>query len=332
LKKSRDRSPKDRPRALITGVNGFVGSHLADLLVSEGYPVSGIALTRDLRHLSQVEQQISIAYGDIRSIKDVENILAEVKPDCIYHLAGSSFVPDAEADPRIVYDTNVLGTLNVLEAARSICLNAKILIVGSGEVYGHVPEAALPVNEEYPLKPTSPYGVTKACADLLAYQYATSYQMDVIRVRPFNHIGPRQSEQFVCSSFAKQIVEIEKGIRKPILNVGNLEARRDFTDVRDVVKAYRIVLEKARGGEVYNIGSNKAWKIRDIVGMLISASRTKGIALERQSVRVRPNDIPVMRCDALKLEKEFGWKPEIPMEQTLRDLLDYWRETIRGRS
>ena len=328
MNKAKDRLRNSKPTVLITGINGFVGSHLADLLVSEGYQVSGIALTRNLRHLAHVEQQISIAYGDVRNAKEVQNILAEVKPDYIYHLAGSSFVPDAEADPKTVYDVNVLGTLNLLEAARSTHLSATILIVGSGEVYGHVPETALPVNEEYPLKPTSPYGVTKACADLLAYQYATAYQMDVIRVRPFNHIGPRQSEQFVCSSFAKQIVEIEQGIRKPILNVGNLEARRDFTDVRDVVRAYRTLLEEVKGGEVYNIGSNKAWRIGEIVGMLIGASRVKGIALEQQSLRVRPNDIPIMRCDASKAEKAIGWRPEIPIEQTLQDLLNYWRETF----
>ncbi len=326
MKKSRDRLPKDKPKALITGINGFVGSHLADLLVSEGYPVSGIAVTRDLKNLSHVEQKISIAYGDVRSAKDVENILAEVKPDCIYHLAGSSFVPEAEADPRIVYDVNVLGTLNLLEAVRSTHLNAKILIVGSGEVYGPVPEAALPVNEEYPLKPTSPYGVTKACTDLLAYQYATAYQMNVIRVRSFNHIGPRQSEQFVCSSFAKQIVEIEKGIRKPILNVGNLEARRDFTDVRDVVRAYRIILENSKGGDVYNVGSGKAWRIGDLLKTLIADSTVKEIELQQQKVRIRSNDIPLMLCDASKLEKELGWKPMISIEQTLQDLLGYWRE------
>jgi len=328
LRRAKDRLPNGKPTVLITGINGFVGSHLADLLVSEGYQVSGIALTRNLRHLSHVEQQISIAYGDVRNAKEVQNILAEVKPDCIYHLAGSSFVPDAEADPRIVYDVNVLGTINVLEAARSTHLNAKILIVGSGEVYGHVPEAALPVKEDYPLNPTSLYGVTKACADLLAYQYATAYQMDVIRVRPFNHIGPRQSEQFVCSSFAKQIVEIEKGIRKSILDVGNLEARRDFTDVRDVVRAYQMVLEGAQSGDVHNVGSGKAWRIGDIVGMLIGASRVKGIELEQQTLRIRPNDIPVMLCDASKVEKAIGWRPEIPIERTLQDLLNYWRETI----
>jgi len=318
----------DKPTVLITGINGFVGSHLADLLVSEDYQVSGIALTRNLRHLSHVEQQISIAYGDVRNAKEVGDILAEVKPDCVYHLAGSSFVPDADADPKIVYDVNVLGTLNVLEAARTTHPSAKILIVSSGEVYGRVPEAVLPINEEYPLKPTNLYGVTKACVDMMAYQYVTAYKMHVIRVRPFNHIGPRQSEQFVCSSFAKQIVEIEQGIRKPILNVGNLEACRDFTDVRDVVRAYKTLLEKGKEGEVYNIGSNKAWKIGDIVGMLIEASRVKGIRLERQSRRVRPNDIPVMRCDASKVEKAIGWRPEIPIERTLQDLLNYWRETI----
>lgn len=320
----------DKPKVLITGINGFVGSHLTDLLVSEGYAVSGIALTGDLSNLSHVHQQLSVAYADLRKAREVADILAEVKPDHICHLAGVAFVPDAEADPKFVYDINVLGTLNLLEAARTTHPSAKLLIVGSGEVYGHVPEAALPVNEEYPLQPTSLYGVTKACADMMAYQYATAYKMHVIRVRPFNHIGPRQSEQFVCSSFAKQIVEIEQGIRKPLLYVGNLEARRDFTDVRDVVRAYSTLLEKADGGEVYNIGSNKAWRIGEIVGMLIGASRVKGIALEQQSLRLRSNDLPVMRCDASKAEKAIGWRPDIPIERTLQDLLNYWRDTIIG--
>lgn len=329
MKKSRDRSPGGRSSVLVTGINGFVGSHLSDLLVDEGYQVSGIALTREVSNLLRIESQIDVWPGDIRNSRTVEQILLEVKPKYLYHLAGSAFVPDADTNPRSVYEINFCGTLNLLEAIRSTGLTPKILIVGSGEVYGHVPEDRLPVIEEYPLKPISPYGVTKACSDLLAYQYATTYQMDVIRVRPFNHIGPRQSEQFVCSSFAKQIVEIEKGLCKPVLHVGDLETRRDFTDVRDVVRAYRIILENARGGEVYNIGSNKAWKIWELVKILIGESRVKGIELQQQQVRVRPNDIPFMLCDASKLKKEFGWKPEIPMEQTLRDLLDYWREKIR---
>lgn len=328
MKKSRDRSPKDRPRVLITGVNGFVGSHLADLLVAEGYRVAGVALTSDLSNLSQIKSRISVLQGDIRDSKFIDKILGDVKPDYLYHLAGSAFVPDADANPRSVYEINFLGTLNLLEAVRSTGLSPKILIVGSGEVYGNVPEEHLPVKEEYPLKPTSPYGVTKACADILAYQYAIAHKMNVIRVRPFNHIGPRQSEQFVCSSFAKQIVEIEKGIRKPILNVGNLEARRDFTDVRDVVRAYRTLLEKVKGGEVYNIGSNKAWRIGDLLKTLISLSTVKEIELQQQEVRIRSNDIPLMFCDASKVEKAIGWRPEIPIERTLQDLLNYWRETI----
>jgi len=328
LKASKDKLRNDRPKALITGIRGFVGSHLADLLVAEGYQVSGIALTHDRTNLSRIESQLSISYGDIRDLKIVAEILAEVRPDYIYHLAGSAFVPDAETEPRLVYEVNILGTLNLLEAARSTNLSAKILIVGSGEVYGQVPEAALPVNEEYPLKPTTSYGVTKACADLLAYQYATAYQTDVIRVRPFNHVGPRQSERFAISGFAKQIAEIEMGLREPVLHVGNLEARRDYTDVRDVVKAYQIVLERAKRGEVYNIGSNTALRIGDLLEILIGESTVKGITLRQQPVRMRHNDIPVMLCDASKLEKELGWKPAIPIRRTLRDLLGYWREKI----
>ncbi|HET6464317.1 MAG TPA: GDP-mannose 4,6-dehydratase [Nitrospiria bacterium] len=327
LKKSNNRSHEDKPKAFVTGINGFVGSHLAELLLSEGYSVFGLSVNRDLAHLSTVESRVSIAYGDIRDGKVVKDVLAEVKPDYIYHLAGSAFVPDADADPRLVYEVNVLGTLNLLETVRSGRLSPRILIVGSGEVYGPVPEERLPVNEDFPLNPTSPYGVTKACADLLASQYAASYQMDVVRVRPFNHIGPRQSEQFVCSSFAKQIVEIEKGLRKPVLEVGNLEARRDFTDVRDVVKAYRTVVEKAHRGEVYNVGSGRAWKIADLVTLLIGQSAVKKIEIRHEQVRVRPNDLQVMLCDPSKLQKQLGWKPMIPIERTLRDLLEYWRKT-----
>ena len=331
MKELRDRLSQDRPKVLITGVNGFVGSHLADLLVAEGYQVFGIALTRDLANLSRIKSQIAILHGDIRDSKVVEKFLAEVKPDYLYHLAGSAFVPDADANPKSVYEVNFGGTLNLLEAVRLAGHAPRILIVSSGEVYGYVPEEQLPVKEEYPLKPISPYGVTKACADLLGYQYAINYQMNVIRVRPFNHIGPRQSEQFVCSSFAKQIVEIERGFCEPVLHVGDLEAQRDFTDVRDVVRSYRIVLEKAKGSEVYNIGSSKSWKILDLVRILIGESTVKGIELQQQRVRIRPKDIPIMLCDASKLRAEFGWKPEIPMKQTLRDLLDYWREKIPSR-
>ncbi len=314
-----------KPKALITGINGFVGSHLADLLVAKGFQVFGITLPSNLPH---PESQFTLFYADILDAQEIKKIVSQVQPDYLYHLAGSAFVPDAEADPRFVYEVNVMGTLNLLEAVRLLKLKTRVLVVGSGEVYGRVPKEHLPVTEDYPLNPASPYGVTKACADLLASQYATSYQMDVIRVRPFNHIGPRQSEQFVCSSFAKQIVEIEKGIREPILLVGNLETYRDFTDVRDIIKAYHLICEGAKRGSVYNVGSNKAWKIGELVKILIGLSTIKEIALHQQQIRVRSNDIPILLCNPSKLKKDLGWKPEISMEQTLHNLLEYWREKI----
>lgn len=329
MKKLKGKLQKGNPKVLITGINGFVGSHLTDLLVSEDYQVAGIDLIRDQTHLSKVPSPITVWRGDVCDVRFIEEILAEIKPDYIYHLAGSAFVPDADADPRSVYTVNVLGTLNLLEAVRSARLDSRVLIVGSGEVYGPVPEEQLPVKEEYPLRPTTPYGVTKACADLLGYQYAATYKMNVIRVRSFNHTGPGQSEQFVCSAFAKQIVEIEKSIRKPILNVGNLEARRDFTDVRDVVRAYRLVLEGAQECAVYNVGSGKAWRIGDLLKILVRQSTVRDIKIQEQKARVRSNDVPVMICNASKLERDWGWKAEIPIEQTFHDLLDYWRENVK---
>ena len=320
--------PKSKQKALITGINGFVGSHLADLLVAEGYQVSGITFNRDLSNLAQVESQLSLYYEDICDAQAIEKVLSDVKPDYLYHLAGMAFVPDANANPKRVFEVNVLGTLNVLEGIRSLGLNTRALVVGSAEVYGKVPKEHLPIRENYPLTPASIYGMTKASSDMIAEQYATTFQMDIIRVRPFTHIGPRQSDQFVCSSFAKQIVEIEKGMRKPVLHVGNLETYRDFTDVRDVVRSYQMILEGAKSGAVYNVGSSKAWKIEDLVKKLISQSKAKTIELKQDPARMRANDISVMLGEALKLTNDLNWKPVISIEQTLHDLLDYWREKV----
>ena len=285
-----------------------------------------MAYAKDIHHLSHLQENLDLHYGDIRDATLLRQIISKVQPDYIYHLAGQPFVPDADKNILNTYEINVLGVLNLLEAVRIEKLKPRILIISSGEVYGAVPEDQLPVNEDYPLKPINPYAVTKACADLLTYQYAIAHQLDVIRVRPFNHIGPRQSEQFVCSSFAKQIAEIELGLREPVLKVGSLDTQRDFTDVRDVVRAYQMILEKAKGGEVYNIGQNQVFFIRDILHMLIKQSNRKDIQLQQQSERFRPNDIPIMMCDATKIEKDFGWKPEVSIQQTLCDLLEYWRE------
>ena len=329
MKGSSDRlHRKNKPKIFITGINGFVGSHLSDLLIPQGYSLSGLAYGKDIRHLAHFGSDLDLHYGDIRDMTLLRQIISKVQPDYIYHLAGQPFVPDADKNILNTYEINVLGVLNLLEAVRIAKLNPRILIISSGEVYGAVPEDQLPVNEDYPLKPVNPYAVTKACADLLTCQYAIAHQLYIIRVRPFNHIGPRQSEQFVCSNFAKQIVEIELGLREPVLKVGKLDVKRDFTDVRDVVRAYQIVLERAKGGEVYNIGRNKAFFIREVIDMLIKQSTRSDIQLQQRSERLRPNDIPIMMCDTTKIEKEFGWKPEIFIQQTLCDLLEYWRKEV----
>jgi GDP-4-dehydro-6-deoxy-D-mannose reductase len=318
-------STASKKKTFITGINGFAGSHLAELLVSQGYLVSGLIFTSDTRAISRVESKLDLHHGDIGDYKRLRDILTEVGPDYIYHLAGQSSVSEAEKDIFRTYEINLLGTLNLLEAVRESGLTARILLVSSGEVYGAVPEERLPVSEDYPLHPLNAYASTKACAELLASQYAAGHGLEIVRVRPFNHIGPGQSDRFVCSSFAKQISEIEKGIRKPVLHVGNLDARRDFTDVRDVVRAYHAVLEGAQRGTVYNVGSHKAWKVGELLKILVGRSTVRRIEIQEQKARIRPNDIPVMLCDPTKLEKEFGWKPTFSIEQTLEDLLECWR-------
>ena len=320
--------PSTKPKALVTGINGFVGSHLADLLIAKGYEVSGFTFSRDVSNLKHIESQVSMFYGDIRDAETIESVISQVEPDFLYHLAGSAFVPDADANPKFVFEVNAMGTLNLLEAIRRLQIKIRVLVVCTGEVYGQVPEENLPVSETQPMMPASFYGMTKACADLIAQQYAITFQMDVIRARPYNHIGPRQSEQFVCSSFAKQIVEIEKGCREPVLHVGNLQARRDFTDVRDIVRGYCTILVGARSGAVYNIGSGRAWKIEELVKILVSKSVVKTIKLKQDPSRMRANDLPVMLAETSSLKRDLNWKLEISIEQSLQDLLEYWRDKI----
>lgn len=319
---------KNRHRVFITGINGFVGSHLSDLLNSQDYIISGLAYSREIRNIAHLKETLDLHYGDIRDIALLGGIISKVQPDYIYHLAGQPFVPDAEKNILHTYEVNILGTLNLLEVVRISGLKPRILTVSSGEIYGVVPEHHLPVNEDYPLKPINPYAVTKACADLLTYQYSLSHQLDLIRVRPFTHIGPRQSERFVCSNFAKQIAEMELGLREPVLKVGNLDMKRDFTDVRDIVRAYQTILERAKGGDVYNVGSSKCWRIWDIVEILQKETTAKKFTIQQEQFRVRATDNPVMHCDFSKLQKQFSWKPEIPIVQTVRDLLGYWRKNV----
>jgi GDP-4-dehydro-6-deoxy-D-mannose reductase len=251
----------------------------------------------------------------------------EIKPDRIFHLAAQSFVPTSWKCPSETFAINAIGQINLFEAILSLGLSPKIQVAGSSEEYGFVHPEELPMKETNPLRPLSPYAVSKVAQDLLAYQYFQSYGLKTVRTRGFNHTGPRRGDVFICSNFAKQIVEIEKQKKEPVIWVGNLDAKRDFTDVRDTVRAYWLSLEKGEEGEVYNIGSGKARSMKEILDMLIAISGTD-VKIEVDHQRLRPSDVPILESDCSKFHALTGWEPHIPFEKSLEDLLDFWRETV----
>lgn len=332
-------------RVLITGITGFAGSHLAEYLLAQGIEVFGTARHRSRPdNIKAIRSKISLIPDvEIRDAHAVAVAVRKAEPDYIFHLAAQSFVPASWTAPSDTMETNVIGALNMFEAVRRLELNPVIHIAGSSEEYGCPPlvEDAkhitiginqkpklvfkVPITEDFPLLPLSPYGVSKVAEDLLGFQYHKSYGMKVVRTRAFNHTGPRRGEYFVTSNFAKQIVEIEKGKKEPVLRVGNLEAKRDFTDVRDIVRAYWLaVTTRGKFGEVYNICSGKARTIQSVLDTLRMQSTAQfEIAQDRE--RMRPSDIPVLEGDCSKFRKQTGWKPEISFTRTMGDLLDYWR-------
>lgn len=316
-------------RVLITGVTGFAGSHLAELLVADGrFQVYGIHRTRSgLHNIRNVADRLQLLECDLRDPSSVERVLADVRPEWVFHLAAQSFVPSSWTAPYETMDTNVLGQLNLLEAVRKLRLSCRVQVACSSEEYGLVYRHEVPIREEQPLRPLSPYAVSKIAQDFLAYQYHRSYGVDVVRTRAFNHAGPRQGEPFVISNFAKQIAEMERGLRPPVLQVGNLDAQRDFTDVRDIVRAYVLALEHGAPGEVYNIASGETHIIRSVLESLVAMSRVR-LEVRTDPARLRPSDVPILLGDASRFRACTGWKPEIPLEQTLRDTLDYWRQMV----
>lgn len=316
-----------RLRALITGLNGFAGSHLADFLLTQGNVQIFGGVFGNCENLVHLEGHVTFSEGDLKDLSFAQALLAQTKPDRIYHLAGQAFPPLSWQDPWGTIEINLRAEVNVLNAAVQTQSTARILVIGSFEEYGRVDPSDLPVSEDAPLRPDSPYGVSKIGQDFLGLQYFQSHHLHVVRVRPSNHIGPRQSEQFVTSNFAKQIAEIEAGARAPVLYVGNLSAQRDFTDVRDMMRAYHLALERGVPGEVYNIGSGRAWSIQQVLDLMLKQSRV-AIRVQQDPARLRPSDTPVMYCDSSKFRAQTGWEPMIPLEQSLRDILDYWRAKI----
>ncbi|TCM98956.1 GDP-4-dehydro-6-deoxy-D-mannose reductase [Paenibacillus sp. BK033] len=315
-------------KALITGITGFVGSHLAEHLLGEGIEVTGTMRSHSsLRHIRHLLPDMCLYECELMDPQAVERMMADIRPDLIFHLAAQSFVPLSWESPAETMTNNIIGQVHLLEAVRKLGLASKVLIACSSEEYGHVEEDEVPVKETNPLRPISPYAVSKIAQDYLGYQYFKTYGQHIVRTRTFNHHGPRRGAQFVSSNFAKQIAEIEKGLKPPVLHVGNLEAKRDFTDVRDVVRAYRMALNDCEAGEIYNIASGQCHEIREVIQILLSYS-TVDITIEEDKTRLRPSDVKVLVGDYGKFYERTGWKPEIPFEQTMKDLLDYWRNEL----
>lgn len=316
-------------RALVTGVTGFAGSHLAELLLEEDVEVHGIQRWRSKsENIDHIKNKIHFHEADLLDAHSLYKVIEEVKPNFIFHLAAQSYVQSSWASPANTLEVNITGSVHLFEAVRKSGLDCPIQIACSSEEYGKVLPNELPIGETNPLRPLSPYAVSKLAMDYLGYQYYESYQTKIIRTRGFNHTGPRRGDVFAESTFAKQIAEIEKGLSKPIVKVGNLEAVRDFTDVRDMVRAYYLAVQKCTPGEVYNIATGKGWKIADVLDILLSMSKVK-IKIEKDLERMRPSDVSVLIGDASKFVKKTGWKPLIPFEKTMEDLLNYWRDKVR---
>jgi GDP-4-dehydro-6-deoxy-D-mannose reductase len=317
-------------KVLITGITGFAGSYLAEYLLSIGKDnISGTYLFEEsLSNVKSIRDKLNLIKADLSEEKSVFNIVKKISPSVVFHLAALTSPADSFKNPAEVLTNNISLQVHLLEAIRKHRLSdTKILIVSSADIYGRVSKKDSPIDEETPLIPTNPYSVSKIAQDFLGLTYFLAYKLKIVRVRPFNHIGPKQSPSFAVSSFAKQIAEIEKGKREAILRVGNLEAKRDFTNVKDMVRAYVLAIEKGKYGEAYNIGSGISYRISDILNKLVSMSSSR-IKIEEEGKLFRPNDNPDLVCNASKFMSLTNWKPEVPIEITLRDTLDYWRNII----
>jgi GDPmannose 4,6-dehydratase/GDP-4-dehydro-6-deoxy-D-mannose reductase len=319
-------------RVLVTGITGMVGSHLAEYLLAEhpGVAVHGLVRWRSPRtNIASVAARLELHEGDLRDLNSLVHVLRSARPDRIFHLAAQSYVSQSFVAPADTLATNVVGTQNLLDAIRLAGLAPRIHVCSSSEVYGQVTEAELPIRETNPFRPASPYAVSKVGEDMVAQQYALSYGMDVLRTRMFTHTGPRRGDVFAESAFAKQIAEIEAGVRPNPIRVGNLDSVRTFADVRDAVRAYWLLLEKCPGGEVYNVGGDRTMTVGAMLEML------KGIARCRidhvvDPALVRPSDVTLQIPDTSKFRAATGWAPRIPLETTLKDLLDWHRARLGG--
>jgi GDP-4-dehydro-6-deoxy-D-mannose reductase len=343
-------------RVLLTGIAGFAGSHLAEFLVRHscsseaGKPsdpgqanlgnqdhqasrdnrdieIHGVIHRHD-RRIQHLRKHLHLHRGDLRNALWVSELVQNIQPDLVIHLAAWSDVGGSWRQPWTTYELNISCQLNLLEALRRWTPECRTLVVTSNEVYGLLQEEDLPVDEETPFRPNNPYGVSKVTQDVMALQYWNSHALPTICARSFNHIGPGQSDDFAASAFARQIAEIEAGQREPVVSVGNLDAERDFTDVRDIVTAYWLLINRGTPGQAYNVGSGQSVPVRLLLETLLDLTPVR-VELAIDPARLRPSDIPISVCDNRRLVAATGWQPKFNLRDTLRDILDKWRELVR---
>jgi GDP-4-dehydro-6-deoxy-D-mannose reductase len=318
-------------RVLITGITGFVGSHMAEYGLARGAQVFGSTRWRSkTENIEHLRSKVTFIESDLRDLSSVRALLEISVPDYVVHLAAQSFVGVSWHAPAETLTTNIISQVNLLEALRGLKMSPRFLAVGSSEEYGLVLEGELPIKETNPLRPLSPYAVSKVTQDMMAYQYFKSYGLPIVRTRAFNHEGPRRGDVFVTSNFARQVAEIEAGMREPVVYVGDLTPRRDYSDVRDIVRGYWLLLERGEPGEVYNLCSGRSWPIQQVLDFVLNLSTVKRITVKTDPARLRPSDVMILEGDPTKMHKATGWKVEIPFERTLTELLDYWRQRTRA--
>lgn len=308
-------------KALIIGGGGFVGPYLVrELVDNQGMEVDVTKTEKENLSLDNV----GVYNLDILDINQIAELLGKLRPDYIFHLAAQSSVAYSWKNPGLTIDVNIKGCANLLDAVRQLDYKPRVLLIGSGEEYGHIRAKECPIVEDNVLRPGNIYAATKSCQNMMGRIYSDAYDLDIMMVRAFNHIGPNQTPMFVVADFCKQVADIEKGLTEPVIYVGNLSAKRDFTDVRDVVRAYAMLVKGGVKGETYNVGTGHAIAIQEILDMIVSQSSVD-IKVEVDKNKLRPVDVPIIEPDITKIKNTVGWVPEIKLETTLKETLEYWR-------
>lgn len=317
-------------RVLITGILGFVGCHLAEHLIAEGCEVWGVTRSYNKRkNISPFEKNIHLVEGDLLDQRTTDRLIEDCAPDVVFHFAGESVVGGSWEHALDTISTNINCQVNLLESIRRTGSAALVVIPGSSEEYGKIDSMDIPVTETVGFKPVNPYGVSKVAQDLIGYQYFASFAIPIIRIRSFTLIGPKQTDNFAVSSFSKQLAEVSLGMRRPLIKVGNLAPKKDWLDVRDAARGYWLAAQHGLPGEVYNLCSGRSSSVQEILDSLVSIVNVN-VQISVDNSRLRPVDVADIIGDPRKLTRATGWVPQIPLDTTLRDTLEYWLSEIKS--